>query len=114
MRVLVSILLYFGLCSHSLAGFECRGSVAGVTIAPGGDIYMEKFKNWSWMRVCNVNQDANGSNPEACKAIYSLLLTAQTTKKEVSFWFNAGSCQEESQTSWQYLNSWYFGPKLID
>lgn len=112
-RVIVSSLLIVFSCS-SYAGFECRGAVTDVTVAPDGDVYMGKFKNWSWMKVCNVSRAENGATPEACKAIYSLLLTAQTTKKEVSFWFTTGDCEAGSQTPWQYMSSWYFGPKLVD
>lgn len=98
----------------SYAGIECTGSVTGLTMAPNGQVYMQQFKNWDWMRVCSVSERLNNTDPEACKAIYSLLLTAQMTQKSVTFWFSQGGCASESQSSWQFLDNWYFGPKLVD
>jgi len=113
MKFIIPLLLLF-VSSHSYAGFECAGNVKGVTLVPNGEVYMASFKNWDWLKVCNVSVAANGVTTEACKAIFSLLLTAQTTNKQVKFWLNDGSCAASSQVSWTYLKSWYFGPELVN
>jgi len=99
-----------------LANIECSGSVGGVTLSPGGDVFMGAFKNWDWQKVCNVEIKINNTTPSSCKAILSLLLTAQTTKKNVSFWFNDNqtTCEASEQARWTTLQNWYFGPKLVN
>lgn len=112
MKRFILPLVVMGMCTTAQAGFDCTGSLSGVTLAPDGGLYMERFKNWNWLKLCNVHTEVNGVNPESCKAVYSLLLTAQTTQKEVTFWFKEGDCSKESQREWAYINTWYFGPKL--
>ena len=109
----VSLLVF---CSSSIANVECTGSVSGVTLSPGGDVFMGTFKNWSWQKVCNVDSKINNTSANSCKAILSLLLAAQTTGKQVSFWFNdnQADCSASMQSRWSNLNYWYFGPKLVN
>ncbi|TQV71325.1 hypothetical protein FKG94_19620 [Exilibacterium tricleocarpae] len=112
-RFMLSVVLsLFSFTSYS--NVECKGEVAGVTLSPSGQLHVKKFKNWRWIKICSVHNTINNTSPEACRAIYSLLLAAQVSKKEVSFWFNEGDCQVSSQTPWTLLNSWYFGPMLVD
>ena len=111
-KISIVVLLCFPFVSH--ANFECTGAVSGVTLSPQGAVVVASLKDWSYQTICNVSNQSNGVNPEACKAIYSLLLTAQTTNKTVTFWFNAGDCTAGSQPSWTALANWYLGPKIND
>ncbi|MDM3869730.1 hypothetical protein QSV34_00040 [Porticoccus sp. W117] len=95
--------------------YSCKGTVQGVTIDPqDGRVFLEKFgDHFAWPVLCSVQTEDNGIPPESCKAIYSMLLTAQSTKKQVRFWFNDGKdCTPESHPAWRQLTGWYFGPNL--
>ena len=110
-RTIVCLLL----STSAYAGFSCTGQVTGVTMTPSGMVVIEKFKDWNWQYLCRVNTTYNGVDAESCKAILSLLMTAQTSKKDVSFWFNAGDCTSySSQPNWTALSNWYYGPRLVN
>ncbi|AQS38167.1 hypothetical protein Sps_03020 [Shewanella psychrophila] len=95
----------------AFANYACRGEVKGVTISPDGQVFVASIGTLSWPRLCSVAITENNVPPEACKVIYSALLTAQTTGKEVSLSFNdSGDCN--SHTAWGWLTGWYFGPVL--
>lgn len=110
----VAIFAFLLLLSHgAFAGTQCTSVIKGVALQPNGSVFLQSFKNWNWLAVCNVNHEANNTPPESCKAIYSLLLSAQMSGKQVSFWFNNGrTCSAESQKSWDLMRDWYFGPLL--
>lgn len=100
--------------TNLFAKYTCKGQVQGVSFEPKtGALYVEKIGPLQWQRLCKVNADYNGVSPETCKAIYSILLTAQTTKKEVVLWFNDDQdCSTSSHIPWSTLTGWYFGPKI--
>jgi hypothetical protein len=108
----VVLLLLPGISSAT--NFECTGPVSGVTVTPQGGVIVDILQNWRWQTICNLESTSNGVSPGTCKAIYSLLLTAQTTKRNVRLWFSSGDCSAASQTSWTALANWYFGPSLVD
>jgi len=90
--------------------YTCSGPVTGVAIEPAtGDLIPETAGGLSWPRMCSVSVDKNGISTESCKVIYSTLLTAQTTGKNVTLWFNdSGNCSSSSHPEWQLLHGWYF------
>lgn len=98
------------------ASYICEGNVEGVTLNPkSGSVVVENLAGLRWVRLCSVSQIINGIPAESCKAIYSLLLTAQSTNKGVVMWFNDDkSCTSSDHPPWQDLTGWYFGPKLIN
>ncbi len=91
---------------------SCRGVVEGVTVAPNGQVYFAKLGNWEWLSLCSVSQDYNGVKADSCKSVLSVLLAAQMSKKEVEMWVNEGDCSASSQTPWQPIVGWYFGPRI--
>ncbi len=108
-------ILFFS--SNAFATYTCTGKVSGVTINPSqGRVLVESVGGLVWVELCSVEKIFNNINPETCKQIYSLLLTAQTAKKEVMFWFNDenSGMNCSNHPSWQLLTGWYFGPRLID
>jgi len=102
------------LPSLALANYTCTGKVTGVSIEPStGDLIVQKVGPLNWPRLCSVDTEVRGISADACKIVYSTLLTAQTTGKEVRLWFNdSGDCTDSSHAPWQSLTGWYFGPKL--
>ena len=113
MTRLVLLFVLVAFSSVASAGTQCTSTIKGVSLQPNGSVYLEKFGNWNWLSVCSVNTDANRTNPESCKAIYSLLLSAQISGRKVSFWFNNGrDCTACSQESWDWMRDWYFGPLI--
>ena len=115
MRTL-AFLLFTIFSANSYANYTCSGKVNGVSIEPStGSVLVESIGPLSWPRLCRVDAEHNDISAEACRIIYSTLLTAQTTQKEVTFWFRDGKdCSEESHTPWGWLTGWYFGPQLVN
>ncbi|NRF28259.1 hypothetical protein [Vibrio coralliilyticus] len=111
MKKIILTLMLFSFSTYSFA-YTCAGNVKGVSIEPTtGDVLVEKIGPLTWPRLCSVSNERNGVSTEACKAVYSTLLTAQASNKQVTLWFrDSKSCEE--QVSWQLLTGWYFGPSL--
>lgn len=78
--------------------------VKGISIDPvSGGLLVEKLGPLSWPMLCEVDSDANGVSQETCRTIYSTLLTAQTTNKEITLWFNdKGDCTDDSHKPWEW------------
>jgi hypothetical protein len=104
----------FLTASPAWANYTCGGPVSGVQISPAGVVSAESYAGLSWVHLCSVEVTTNGVAPATCKAIYSLLLTAQTTGKSVLIWFNDDPNTCASHTPWTWLTGWYFGPMLQD
>lgn len=103
------------ISSQAYATYTCIGSVKGLTIGPkNGQVFAENIAGIVWPILCSVDTPTNGITVTNCQNIYSMLLAAQMSNKEVTLWFNddaaGGSCQ--SHPSWDVLTGWYFGPKL--
>ncbi|WP_123422173.1 hypothetical protein [Gallaecimonas pentaromativorans] len=109
-------LLIFLFSLPACANYTCTGPVLGVAIEPKtGDILVEKLASLSWPRLCSVTSVKNGVSLESCKAVYSLLLSAQAQNKSVILWFNDGKdCTTTSHPTWNMLEGWYFGPELMN
>lgn len=111
--ILFLVLLSFNVQASK---YTCSGKVVGVSIeAKTGDVIVEKIGPLSWPRLCKVDNEYNNISAEACRVIYSTLLTAQTTNKDVTLWFNdSKDCRESNHKPWKWLTGWYFGPRLDD
>ena len=116
MKKVIAILLTF-LSTNAFATYTCEGVVEGVSINPkNGRVLVEKIGDIIWVELCSVESEYNYVNPETCKGIYSLLLTAQSSKKKVMLWFDDedSGMNCSNHPNWQALTGWYFGPKLVD
>ncbi len=102
------------LMSISANAYTCSGLVTGISIeASTGDLLVESIGPLKWPRLCRVDNEVRGISAEACKVVYSTLLTAQTSNKPVTLWFNDDKdCSVDSHTPWRTLTGWYFGPML--
>lgn len=92
----------------TFAQYTCTGPVSGVSLgALDGAVIAATAGSLSWARFCSINTVANGIQPESCKAIYAMLLSAQASSRAVSLSFSdSGSCT--SHPAWSYLDSFYF------
>jgi len=115
-KIILLAVTLIAFSSKAFATYTCHGEVKGVTIEPKtGALFVTNIGPLTWQRLCMVHTEYNGVSPETCRAIYSMLLTAQTAKKDVTLWFNDGKdCSLESHPAWTPLSGWYFGPMLED
>lgn|GEM_PF-5896308 len=106
------IFLILLLSTRAFAGFSCSGPVSGVALTPGGALVVQELMAWRYQVICNMNTTSNGVEPKTCQAIYAMFLTAQTTQRSITMWFDSGDCNSESQADWSALENWYYGPLL--
>ncbi|MCW8879704.1 MAG: hypothetical protein OQK51_21810 [Kangiellaceae bacterium] len=112
-KILILLLTCMSLSAH--ASYTCTGQVTGVSISPSnGKVLVEKIGDLIWVELCSVQSSHNNVEPETCKNIYSLLISAQLSKKEVMLWFNdedqGMNCSNHPR--WRPLTGWYFGPSI--
>ncbi|WP_061035160.1 MULTISPECIES: hypothetical protein [Vibrio] len=114
MNKLIAVCLVLLSFNVHASRYTCSGKVIGVSLdAKSGDVLVERIGPLSWPRLCKVDNEHDNISAEACRTIYSTLLTAQTTNKEVTLWFNdSKDCSESSHQPWKWLTGCYFGPKL--
>ncbi len=114
LRIIITAVLLL-LTSSAQATYTCTGQVSGIVIDPKtGRLMVKTIAGISWPHLCSVSATYNGVDVDTCKQIYSLLLTAEISKKDVTMWFDddtqRGSC--ESHAPWTLLSGWYFGPMM--
>lgn len=109
----MSVATLFLLASNAWANYSCIGPVYGVAIDVSGSVYAGSIPGGNWTQLCQISGTVNGVGPESCKAIYTLLITAQTTGRQVQMWFNDNlTCT--THPAWNTLTGWYFGPQLLN
>jgi hypothetical protein len=69
------------------------------------------FGGLKFVTYCQLGNTANGIGPDACKAIYALLLAARISGATVNQTFNDSSTCA-AHPSWSYLNMTWGGPSL--
>jgi hypothetical protein len=111
-KVFASVTLIACTASAS-ANYFCEGKVHHVAVGPGGQVTLYADPGFHWDYLCSVSAATNGVSVDACKAIFSALLTAQATDKTVQWAFSdALSCT--THPDWQYLTGWYWGPVVLE
>jgi hypothetical protein len=104
-RACLVSLIFLSAQAHAV--YSCTGPVGGVSIDGSGSIVVAQLAGIHWQVVCNVNVAQNNFEPNACKAIYTHLITAQTTGKTITIHFNdSGSCA--SHADWTTASGLYF------
>lgn len=113
-KLILSIFMLLSFSQNAFAAYTCSGNVKGTTVHPNGTIYVEGIGGGlRWVVLCSLKTDYGTISPEACKGVHATLLTAQTTNKQVVFWFNDElTCT--THPAWRQLTGWYFGPKLAN
>lgn len=110
-RVTSTVLLAL-TASPAFATYACIGPVTGVTVGPTGVVSAQSAGGQQWAYFCRLGVTENSVSPEACKGVLTVLLTAQTTGKNVQLWFDDGlTCS--THPTWAWLAVWYWGPQLV-
>lgn len=100
-----------GLSPPAAAQYTCTGTVVGLVVSPSGIVSGQSIGGLPWQSICQLGSAANGVSPDACKAVYAMLLSAQISGKTVTFWFSdAGTCS--THYAWTWLTGWYYGPMI--
>jgi hypothetical protein len=95
------------------ADYSCDGAVTGVTVNGSGIVSAANAGGQSWGYFCQLGQTTNGVTPEACKGMLAILLAAQSSGKGVRIWYrDSASCS--TYRGWNWLDTMYWGPTLID
>jgi hypothetical protein len=106
--VLITAGLLLGANSIAQTTYICQGVPVGVAMGTTGTLVVQSLGGLNWAYLCGVNSNDNGIAPAACKSLYALLLTAQSSGRSVTLWFTnaAGSCG--ANTPWAYADNLYF------
>ncbi|MCX2780655.1 hypothetical protein [Microbulbifer thermotolerans] len=106
-KVLLMLLLFLG--SHCLAQttYSCLGTVDKIRLGADATIILyskDIYGDNSPRRICSLNEAWGNITVENCKAWYSMLLAAHSTKKELAIEYHdtVGSC--ENQPTWSSSN----------
>jgi hypothetical protein len=100
------------VCS-GVQAYSCTGKVGDVVVGPNGTLTVS-FGQIGWVYLCNMSQTYNGVQPEACKGILSIFMSAKLSDRNVEMWFSdaSNSCTNQGHPAWADLKDWYFGPNL--
>lgn len=104
--------LLVGISPIAFANYSCVGPVSGTQIAPNGVVMANTIAGIGTPYLCSVNTTTNGVSPDACKAIFALLLTAESQGRNVIMWLNDEPNTCSSHAGWSWLSGWYWGPML--
>lgn len=113
-KLIIMSLFFLSFTASANSTYSCTGHVDGVGLDPkSGDVLVKSIGDLLWPRLCSVKAEMNGVSVEACKTIYSTLLTAQTSNKTITLWFSGNkTCTATDHPAWQTLDTWYFGPVI--
>lgn len=98
------------------AQYSCTGKISAMVVDRSGNLMVVNgpgIVNYAYL--CNVKEPGNGVDPQTCRQIQGVLMTAQTTGRTITMWYDdAFNCSANNTThgNWNYLSSWYFGPQL--
>jgi hypothetical protein len=109
-RILLAACLAF--TSMQAPAYVCQGLVKGLSVDAAGDVLVQSVgTSMTWPRFCNMLQPANDVAPGACKAIYTQLLTTQTTGRSITVWIHGDANDTNACATlahWQYVPRFYF------
>lgn len=105
--VLICLLL---LPLTAVADSYCSGKVNSVGMGRSGTLYLSGPGGLRAVYICSVKTETNNVSTEACKVMYSTLLTAQAQDKSVDVTFNPGieSCGGLQSWKWATNVNWIF------
>lgn len=111
-RSIGAVMFLLALSPIAAASYECVGAVSGTQISPTGVVMANSIAGITAPYLCSVNTTTNGVSTDACKAIYAMMLTAESQGRSVVLWFNDDPNTCSSHASWSWLTGWYWGPML--
>ena len=109
---LAMLLSVVGLGQSAFAYTACGGPLDWVAVIPDGRVAVQQSSaQMTTVYVCQIGGTYNGIGPDACKAILSLLLSAYTSGKTVSWFFSdPNTCA--NQSAYQPMVGMYWGPVI--
>ena len=103
-------ILALGLFSTSVfATHYCDGKVNNLAISSHGNVHANIGTLGEGHTICNVNHKVGDFSPESCKAMYSLLLSAEASQKNLRVYFKNDSDKSCKKSSWKSLPSSAYG-----
>lgn len=88
LTTLLNILIVLVLSSAANANHTCAGKVLSIDLHGPGDLQGEIEGMGPGHIFCSLTQNDGNFVPETCKALASVLLTANATGKQVTLYFN--------------------------
>ncbi|NOI30615.1 hypothetical protein [Vibrio coralliilyticus] len=85
-RILLLTAILFS--ASSMADITCYGTVKNVLQYGNGSINVYMSYRGDYTVMCNIETHWKGVNPEACQGMLSVLLTAQSTGKNIATYYN--------------------------
>ncbi|RYV04101.1 hypothetical protein SOPP22_01485 [Shewanella sp. OPT22] len=98
MKKLLVCLLFFS--GNSFADFYCKGKISGLGLGKSGVVLVSGPGGLPYTYLCSLNEKINGVEVEACKGVYSTLLTAKAQDKSVNITFNPSIDSCKNVKSW--------------
>ena len=104
----LSILFLPLLAMNANARHSCTGTVTNVDVS-GNNIHAQIEGIGTGNQICSLTQTQGEYSPEACKAVFSMLLSAKMSEKKIRLYFRNDSNTSCNKGSWQVLNNPDFG-----
>ena len=104
--LLAGVLSAFSI--SAMADSTCQGKITYVGISRGANVLVSGPGGLPSTYLCDLQEKQNNVEPEACKAIYSALLSAKAQDKSVRITFNPNisSCSEVASWGWAKDFNW--------
>lgn len=99
-KTLLGIIFSFSFVAQ--ANHQCSGRVLDTQVNRTGVVYASIEGVVSSGTLCDLSP-GTGGDAEFCKVLYSTLLVAQTTQKEVTLWFNIDTDSSCKKRDWSNL-----------
>ncbi len=100
------VVFLFVFFTSNAFSFTCIGKVETVDVQPNGHIAASITGVGGSNKICSVSGQRYDFTPEACKAIYSSLLSAFASSKNVKLYFSDGSNDNNcNMGNWNDLSS---------
>ncbi|WP_251359725.1 hypothetical protein [Kangiella sp. TOML190] len=109
MKAIIFVILLLA-SSWSIGDTWCTGELNQLAVGRSGTVFVQGPGGLKGVYLCNLNLKNNNVEPEACKAMYSVLLAAKSQSREVSITFNPNieSCQSIPSWTWATNFNWAF------
>lgn len=84
--------------------FSCGGVVNYLGLNMGGNVVVNL--GYGFHAICNISNVTDGVDGDTCRAAYSLLLAANTTKRPVLLYFDSNQTSVGGATNCGALGTW--------
>ncbi len=98
------------LAFQASAETHCVGKLGNLSVKRSGTVLASGPGGLPSVYICSLDSPQNNISTETCKAIYSTLLSAKVSDKEVNMTFSPDitSCSEIASWQWATNLNWVF------